>query len=75
MAVELTGQWSLLPYVLLCSVIAWAIARTISPHSLYAIATPEPAGELLESGPPLHAHVVNVSNGRDGNGRAVSRTV
>jgi CIC family chloride channel protein len=61
MAVELTGQWSLLPYVLLCSVIAWAIARTISPHSLYAIATPEPAGEILESGPPLHAHAVNVS--------------
>jgi CIC family chloride channel protein len=52
MAVELTGQWSLLPYILLGSVIAWTIARMISPHSLYAIATPEPAGEALESGPP-----------------------
>lgn len=52
MAVELTGQWSLLPYILLGSVIAWAVARTISPHSLYAIATPEPAGEILESGLP-----------------------
>jgi CIC family chloride channel protein len=52
MAVELTGQWSLLPYILLGSVIAWAIARTISPHSLYAIATPEPAGEILERGLP-----------------------
>jgi chloride channel protein, CIC family len=52
MAVELTGQWSLLPYLLLGSVIAWVIARTISPHSLYAIATPEPAGEILESGLP-----------------------
>jgi CIC family chloride channel protein len=52
MAVELTGQWSLLPYILLGSVIAWAVARMISPHSLYAIATPEPAGEAMESGPP-----------------------
>lgn len=52
MAVELTGQWSLLPYILLGSVIAWTIARMISPHSLYAIATPEPAGEALESNPP-----------------------
>jgi CIC family chloride channel protein len=52
MAVELTGQWSLLPYILLGSVIGWTIARRISPHSLYAIATPEPAGEILESGPP-----------------------
>jgi CIC family chloride channel protein len=52
MAVELTGQWSLLPYILLGSVIAWAVARRISPHSLYAIATPEPAGEILESGLP-----------------------
>lgn len=52
MAVELTGQWSLLPYLLLGSVIAWVIARAISPHSLYAIATPEPAGEILESGLP-----------------------
>jgi CIC family chloride channel protein len=52
MAVELTGQWSLLPYILLGSVIAWAVARMISPHSLYAIATPEPAGEALERGLP-----------------------
>jgi CIC family chloride channel protein len=52
MAVELTGQWSLLPYILLGSVIAWAIARMLSAHSLYAIATPEPAGKILESGLP-----------------------
>jgi chloride channel protein, CIC family len=52
MAVELTGQWPLLPYVLPACVIAWAIARMISPHSLYAIATPEPAGEVVESGLP-----------------------
>jgi CIC family chloride channel protein len=53
MTVELTGQWSLLPYLLLGSVIAWAVARRISPHSLYAIATPVPAGEILESGLPV----------------------
>lgn len=52
MAVELTGQWSLLPYVLLGSVIAWAIARMISSHSLYAIAAPNPAGEIVVSGLP-----------------------
>jgi CIC family chloride channel protein len=52
MAVELTGQWSLLPYILLGSVIAWAVARMISPHSLYAIATPEAAGEALERALP-----------------------
>jgi CIC family chloride channel protein len=56
MAVELTGQWSLLPYILLGSVIAWTIARMISPHSLYAIATPEPAGEALESNFPTASH-------------------
>lgn len=52
MAVELTGQWPLLPYVLLGSVMAWAIARMISPQSLYAIATPAPAGEIVVSGLP-----------------------
>jgi len=51
MSVELTGQWSLAPYVLLAGFIAWAIARKISQHSLYAIATPDPAGETVEGGP------------------------
>jgi CIC family chloride channel protein len=52
MAVELTGQWSLFPYILLGSVIAWAVARRISRHSLYAMATPEPAGDGFEIGLP-----------------------
>jgi CIC family chloride channel protein len=52
MAVELTGLWSLFPHLLLASVIAWAIARMISPRSLYAIATPEPADEKVASGLP-----------------------
>jgi chloride channel protein, CIC family len=43
MAVELTGQWLLLPLMLACSLIASRIAQLISPHSLYALATPEPA--------------------------------
>jgi CIC family chloride channel protein len=42
MAVELTGQWHLLPLLLILNLIACHIARTISPHSLYAIATPIP---------------------------------
>jgi Chloride channel protein EriC len=43
MAVELTGQWHLFPVVLLCNLFAWIIARRLSCHALYAIATPEPA--------------------------------
>jgi CIC family chloride channel protein len=42
MAVELTGQWHLLPLLLLLDLAAFFIARAISPHSLYAIATPTP---------------------------------
>jgi CIC family chloride channel protein len=45
MAVELTGQWPLLPLLLPCSLIAWQVARYLSPNSLYALATPEPAGD------------------------------
>ena len=43
MAVELTGQWHLLPLLLLCTLIAWQVARYLSPDSLYALATPQPA--------------------------------
>lgn len=65
MTVELTGQWSLFPFVLLSSVVTWIIARSLSPHSLYAIATPEPADHIGDGGAsigrsfgqhePLHA--------------------
>jgi chloride channel protein, CIC family len=41
MAVELTGQWHLLPIILPCSLLASSIARTISRESLYAIASPD----------------------------------
>jgi CIC family chloride channel protein len=43
MAVELTGQWHLLPIILPCNLLASLIARTISRKSLYSIASPEPA--------------------------------
>ena len=43
MAVELTGQWHLLPIILPCNLLASFIARTISHKSLYAIASSEPA--------------------------------
>jgi len=45
MVAELTGQWHILPLLLLCDILAWQIARRITSDSLYAIATPEPADE------------------------------
>lgn len=41
-AVELTGQWHLLPVIVPCTLIASSIARRISRNSLYGIASPEP---------------------------------
>jgi chloride channel protein, CIC family len=43
MTVELTGQWHILPLAVVCSWIAWQIARRLSRHSLYAIASDLPA--------------------------------
>ena len=60
MAVELTGQWMLLPLILLSTVASWAVARSISSHSLYALATPEPVGSLAGGDLPataIHAGV------------------
>ena len=42
MAVELTGEWRLLPGLLLLNVIARYVARRLSPQALYAIASQEP---------------------------------
>lgn len=52
MAVELTGQWHLLPLLLVLNLLAAWTAKRISPHSLYGIATPTPAdtGLALQSG-------------------------
>lgn len=42
MSVELTGTPEWFPVVLLASFISWTVAKKITPHSLYAIATPNP---------------------------------
>jgi DNA-binding transcriptional LysR family regulator len=49
MTVELTGAWHLLPLILSSAFVALAVARRLSPHSLYAIATPEPTDDAAES--------------------------
>ncbi|HEY4050825.1 MAG TPA: chloride channel protein [Acidobacteriaceae bacterium] len=50
MAVELTGQWPLLPLALICNLVAWQIAIRISPRSrsLYALASPVPTDSFAE---------------------------
>lgn len=45
MTVELTGQWHLLPMVLVSCALSWLVAQRLSSHSLYGIATTEPAKE------------------------------
>jgi CIC family chloride channel protein len=60
MAAELTGKISILPLLLICSLLAWRVARCLSPHSLYALATPEPGDDLgLET---VHLSVESVDN-------------
>jgi H+/Cl- antiporter ClcA len=49
MAVELTGRWELLVVLLPLNLIADRLAQRISPHSLYAIATPTPMEEVAVS--------------------------
>jgi CIC family chloride channel protein len=56
MAAELTGQMWLLPMLLLSSLVAWQVAKRLSPYSLYALATPEPADDQpLVEHPPTRA--------------------
>ena len=43
MAAELTGDWALLPLVLLLNGISWQIAKRLSPEALYAIASDSPS--------------------------------
>jgi CIC family chloride channel protein len=52
MAVELTGEWPLLPLLLVSSLIAWQVARRLSPHSLYALATPDPIAVSFDEESP-----------------------
>lgn len=53
MSVELTGQWQLFPLLLLGNLAAWQVSRRLSPHSLYALATPEPAVKVSEPRPSV----------------------
>ena len=52
MAVELTGQYQLLPWLLLLNCLAWLVASKLSHHSLYAIATPVPISSYSGRGEP-----------------------
>ena len=58
MAVELTGQWHLLPLLLILNLAAFRLARSISPHSLYAVNTPNPSQR--DRHPRSQAHVGNL---------------
>jgi CIC family chloride channel protein len=51
MAVELTGDWRLLPMLLLLNLLAWLLARQLSAEALYAIASQTPVHRGL---PPPH---------------------
>ncbi len=48
MAVELTGQWHLLPLFVVLNLLASHVARGISPRSQYGIATPVPTEAVLQ---------------------------
>jgi CIC family chloride channel protein len=50
-AVELTGDWRLLPALLVLNTLAWLIARRLSSDALYAIATQTP---VAQGHPPPH---------------------
>ena len=52
MAVELTGNWRLLPGLLVLDTLAWLLARKLSPESLYAIASQVPVHRGIT--PPHH---------------------
>ena len=51
MAVELTGQWHVLPFVLLLNVAAVQVAKRISSQSLYEIASPDPEPSMIATNP------------------------
>jgi chloride channel protein, CIC family len=51
-AVELTGDWRLLPGLLVLNTLAWLLARRLSSDALYAIATQTPISQGLA---PAHS--------------------
>jgi CIC family chloride channel protein len=46
-AVELTGDWQLLPLLLAVDTFGWPVARKLYPNALYAIASQMPVPEGL----------------------------
>ncbi|WP_263353078.1 chloride channel protein [Acidicapsa acidisoli] len=58
MAVELTGQWHLLPLLLILNLAAFRLALAISPHSLYAVNTTNPSQR--DGHPSSQAHASNL---------------
>jgi H+/Cl- antiporter ClcA len=46
-SVELTGDWRLLPPLLVLDTLAWLVARKLSPDALYAIASQTPVHKGL----------------------------
>jgi chloride channel protein, CIC family len=62
-AVELTGDWRLLPGLLVLDTLAWLVARRLSSDALYAIATQTPIGQRL---PPTHRFRWTAEAGRSG---------
>jgi CIC family chloride channel protein len=58
MAVELTGQWHLVPVIIPCTLLASFVARTILRNSLYGIASPEPADEFQAERPTLYEPII-----------------
>jgi CIC family chloride channel protein len=53
MAAELTGHLFLLPLLLPCCMLAGQLSKHLSPHSLYALATPEPTDDLSLAKEPV----------------------
>ena len=61
MAVELTGQWHVLPLLLLLNVLAVQVAKRISSQSLYGIASPDPDQLMMATDPQSNLAVQETS--------------
>jgi len=62
-AVELTGDWRLLPALLVLNTLAWLVARRLSSDALYAIATQTP---IAKGHLPPHSSGWSVKLGNPG---------
>jgi CIC family chloride channel protein len=66
-AVELTGDWRLLPGLLILNTLAWLLARRLSSDALYAIATQTPVRQGLA---PPHGFGRSAKRGNPSSNRA-----